>query len=44
MEHQRQTMKCCRVQLPADINVSKIKIQEKEDNYGPLLRAMQVTS
>ena len=27
---------------PADINVSK-KVQEKEDNYGPLLRAMQLT-
>ena len=27
---------------PADMNVSK-KVQEKEDNYGPLLRATQLT-
>ena len=37
-----KTCKVVEFSCPNDVNVTK-KIQEKEDNYGPLLRAMQIT-
>ena len=38
-----KTCKVVEFSCPNDVNVTK-KIQEKEDNYGPLLGAMQITS
>ena len=38
----RNTCKKVEFSCPADVSVTK-KIKEKEDNYGPLIRKLQVT-
>ena len=37
--HDTKTCKIVEFSCPADVNVTK-KIQEKEDNYGPLIRML----